>query len=131
MSIDKRDERSTRNDDAGAPRDRRDLGLRVSSVRPPLDSEDAAGDDGAGPAEGLREVSVEVLEHAEGHGQAGTQEDRQDVAEPRRDDRRRVTCNHCGRRVLTRWSGAMWGHMAGGVECLGPKTCDYSLPKTR
>lgn len=45
----------------------------------------------------------------------------------RRDDHKRVTCSHCGARVLTRGSGAMWGHdKKGGHECPGSKTWDHS-----
>ena len=44
----------------------------------------------------------------------------------RRDDHHRVTCRHCGRRVLTRNSGATWGHRADGRMCPGLKTWDDS-----
>lgn len=123
MSIDQDDDGRTLDADherqAGAgSRDR----LHVRAVRPSLAAPLAAGDDRPAAPDGLREVPIEVLEPTAGHGQAGTEA--REVA--RRDDHLRVTCNHCGARVLTRISGAMWGHNANGGECPGSKTWDHS-----
>lgn len=87
----------------------------------------ARGDRGHGStADRVPEVQVTVLEPAVSERtavEAGRQvEAGQEVGLSRRDDHRRVTCNHCGARVLTRISGAMWGHTAGSVECPGSRT---------
>lgn len=96
-------------------------GLHVREVRPSLDAPQAAGDERSAAAVVVRELQIEVLEHAQGNGEAGTQA-RRGV---RRDDHLRVTCVHCGRRVLTRRSGAMWAHDLDGAPCPGSKTWDY------
>ena len=124
MSIDQHDDTRTLDTDHGSeegtgPCDR----LHVRAVRPSVDAPQAAGDDRPGSTEGLCELPVEVLEHAARIDQARTQASR---VERRRDDHKRVTCDHCGARVLTRGSGAMWGHLADGVECTGSKTWDYT-----
>ncbi len=124
MSIDQRDDDRTLDHDHGSQaraglRDR----VHVRAVRAPLDPSQAAGHDGGTAAESVRELPIEVLEPGAGLGQAGAEASR-GVA--RRDDHRRVTCRHCGRRTLTRGSGAMWGHrLPDGSDCPGSKTWDH------
>jgi hypothetical protein len=72
--------------------------------------------------ERLPEVQEPGLEPAR---EVGTQAANQTRVAPRRDDHLRVTCNHCGARVRTRISGAMWGHTDAGSECPGSKTWDH------
>jgi hypothetical protein len=71
--------------------------------------------------ERLPEVQEPGLEPAREAGTQATDQSR--VA--RRDDPKRVTCRHCGARVLTRGSGAMWGHPDASGECVGSKSWDY------
>ena len=81
-----------------------------------------------GSPEGLSEVQVTVLEHAADLPEAGGQEEGPREAGQvarRRDDHRRVTCVHCGARVLTRNSGAMWEHHADGAICPGSRSWCY------
>ena len=127
MSIDQHDHGRTLDTDHGSQAgeghgDR----LHVRAVRPSLDASQAARHDRPAPTQGLRELPVEVLEHAAGHGEAGAQAK---VGGIEHRGPERVTCSHCGRRVLTRNSGAMWGHTrAMGEKCHGSKTWDYSVP---
>jgi hypothetical protein len=101
--------------------------LHMRAVRPQV---------GASPSDPVRadrpgeisrvvsELQAAELEHARGNASQATSQKVGVV--PRRDDHKRVTCNHCGARVLTRNSGAMWGHSnATGVECIGSKSWDY------
>lgn len=105
-------------------------GPGLQPVRAPMGAEGpVVGPDTGGTPAGLPEVQEPVLEHgadlSEARGQEEDPREASQVARPR-DDHRRVTCNHCGARVVTRGSGAMWGHPADGAECPGSRTWDYS-----
>jgi hypothetical protein len=100
-----------------------DHGPGLQPVRASVGPEGPVAEPGAGrsPA-GLPEVQEPVLEHGADLPQArGQEEGPQEVGQVarRRDDHLRVTCRHCGARVLTRNSGAMWKHSAAGAECPG------------
>jgi hypothetical protein len=120
MSIEDEDDRGTLDVDHGrqagaGPRDR----LHVRAVRPSVAAPQAVGDHRLAASDGLREVPVEVLERAAGYDQAGPEASQTGA---RRDDH---TCRHCGDRVLTRNSRAMWGHWLDGAECSGSRTWNH------
>ena len=121
MFIDDDDRGRTLDTHARDARDGRDLGIHVLAVRPSLDPSQADGQGEAAAPEGVHELQQPAVEHA---GRQGP-DPQSGQAVARRDDHRRVTCSHCGRRVLTRRSGAMWAHEIDGSECPGSKSWDH------
>lgn len=100
--------------------------LHVRAVRPQVGASpsDPVRADRPGKISGLvPSLQATELEPEDTRTPAASQD--QDGRVARRDDHKRVTCSHCGARVLTRISGAMWGHTMAGSECTGSKTWDH------